>query len=656
MSDALDPEVHSTDDALIGQLVGQRYQVLNCTSSHADHVVYRARQSALDRYVTLKVFRKAFETNLSGAQFHRHARALARLRHRHVVTLYDHGLLDSGERFIVQEHIEGVTLSQWLTEVTPSLELIFSVGVDVLTALEESHRLGILHRRVHPSTIYLEQVSEPPTIRLGDFSFPSVVECVSPTSDDRSAYAIPEAQKGEALTERSDLFCVGRLLEDLLERCVQQEYSPEQSFGNWSDEANVRFRDFLMHLRAAEPTERPQSARTARRALSAFLMAVQSGPRSRADERPAAQAAERAEPTQAAERAEPTQAPPPVAPDAIVPKKSLPGWKYIVTLGLVSAVAIGLVLLQKAAHEELGTDQMPGGEQFHSDVEAEVQLGSITVHQRFRDLLDGRIVGADWFVAGPDWMTSALRIQPTEFGLDVKAFSRSTPQSAVLARWRSALRQGGLPDADVRRLIAFEWFARQRQHARVSEASFREALRAGLAWDGLREHHALYAFLLGFSFEADGRLNTALQFFQRGALASERTVWSDRCQLRSIPIALTLGHSDLAQKMISSALNSSEDLHRKMAHFFQGIERFVAGDDRQAIDYSVTLVETIESIDAQRESLRTRGLELLALAGGRLGDEGALAELYLLNLGGDTLVDYYEPLLELFQQNHQPTK
>ena len=66
----------------------------------------------------------------------------------------------------------------------------------------------------------------------------------------------------------------------------------------------------------------------------------------------------------------------------------------------------------------------------------------------------------------------------------------------------------------------------------------------------------------------------------------------------------------------------------------------------------MTLVDTIESSDAQREGIRTRGLELLALAGGMLDDQQALVTRYLSSQGGEPLSVYYRPLVILAAERH----
>ena len=182
------------------------WNMLNLTTN-----MQPGRQSALDRFVALKVFRTPWSRDSNASHFHRAARALARLRHPQVVTLFDHGLLPTGERFIVQEHIEGRTLEQLLLTRPLSLEEVIRIGVDVLTALEESHRLGILHRQIHPSCVYLSGDEPSWHVRVGDFALPPYQKAQSTDAD----YSIPEAGKGEALTERSDLFCVGRLIDHI---------------------------------------------------------------------------------------------------------------------------------------------------------------------------------------------------------------------------------------------------------------------------------------------------------------------------------------------------------------------------------------------------------------------------------------------------------
>ena len=146
-------------------------------------------------------------------------------------------------------------------------------------------------------------------------------------------------------------------------------------------------------------------------------MAVESGPGSRADTRPAAMAAEE-------KRRQ--DVPAPVLPTVTREKGRLPRWKFIVTLGLVSAMGIGLVILQQAAQEELGTQDLKAQEESEGFNEVEPMGGEIEVTQRFIDLLNGRVSAMDWFASGPHWLTRRPQMTLADFGMTPSEMPRET--------------------------------------------------------------------------------------------------------------------------------------------------------------------------------------------------------------------------------------
>ena len=144
--------------------------------SRTDEVsVFKASQTALARPVVLKIF----EHNITAEDlddFESEAQALGRLRHPNVVTLYDHGHLTDGRLFLVLEYIAGSRLDELLDLGPLPLETCLKVGLQVSSALTESHRLGIVHRDVQPTNVILTDNEDGLTVRLIDFGIASVAE------------------------------------------------------------------------------------------------------------------------------------------------------------------------------------------------------------------------------------------------------------------------------------------------------------------------------------------------------------------------------------------------------------------------------------------------------------------------------------------------
>lgn len=118
-------------------------------------VVWRAKDSRLEREVALKVLPEAFAADPDRlASFECEARLLARLNHPNIAQI--HGLEVSGDtRAIVMELVEGPTLAERLTGGPLSLDEFFSLSSQIAQALAEAHDNAIVHRDLKPQNIKL---------------------------------------------------------------------------------------------------------------------------------------------------------------------------------------------------------------------------------------------------------------------------------------------------------------------------------------------------------------------------------------------------------------------------------------------------------------------------------------------------------------------
>lgn len=124
-------------------------------------IVYRATQLSLNRVVALKMIlpgRLASATDLS--RFQAEAEAAAKLKHPHVVSVYEVGELD-GQPFFIMPLIEGTTLAKRLTDGPLPARAAAELLVPICRAVAAAHRHGILHRDLKPSNILIDREGRP---------------------------------------------------------------------------------------------------------------------------------------------------------------------------------------------------------------------------------------------------------------------------------------------------------------------------------------------------------------------------------------------------------------------------------------------------------------------------------------------------------------
>ncbi len=135
--------------------------------------VYRAKDTRLDRSVAIKVLPADFVADpASRARFDREARAISKLTHPHICTLYDVGD-DAGTPYLVMELLQGQTLAERLKKGALPLDEALTIAVQIADALSAAHKQGIVHRDLKPLNIMLTKSgagsSSAPHAKLLDF-------------------------------------------------------------------------------------------------------------------------------------------------------------------------------------------------------------------------------------------------------------------------------------------------------------------------------------------------------------------------------------------------------------------------------------------------------------------------------------------------------
>jgi tRNA A-37 threonylcarbamoyl transferase component Bud32/tetratricopeptide (TPR) repeat protein len=228
--------------------------------------VFVGRDTVLDRPIAVKVLKQELATAIAAERFLLEARSAARLSHPNVVKVYDSDIAD-GLLYFTMELIAGETLESRLKQGPLSEADTTALGRDVLAALGAAHRLGIVHRDVKPSNIFLDGGRT----KLGDFGIARVLESDTPTLTAPGRpigtpyYMSPEQSRGEQVGPQSDLYSTGLVL---YEACTARRWIPGTApdRGEWSD-VPAELRPSLRKALQVEPGERWQDAESFAAAL-----------------------------------------------------------------------------------------------------------------------------------------------------------------------------------------------------------------------------------------------------------------------------------------------------------------------------------------------------------------------------------------------------
>ncbi|RYP82557.1 Stk1 family PASTA domain-containing Ser/Thr kinase [Nocardioides guangzhouensis] len=206
-------------------LVGGRYELGELLGRGGMAEVRKGTDTRLGRVVAVKRLRTDLASDATfQARFRREAQSSASLNHPAIVSVYDTGEEMSADGvaqpYIVMEYVAGRTLRDILREgrkILPERALEITSGV--LSALDYSHRAGIIHRDIKPANVMLTPSGD---VKVMDFGIARAVSDASSTMTQTAAvvgtaqYLSPEQARGETVDSRSDVYSTGCLLYELL--------------------------------------------------------------------------------------------------------------------------------------------------------------------------------------------------------------------------------------------------------------------------------------------------------------------------------------------------------------------------------------------------------------------------------------------------------
>ncbi len=215
---------------MIGKTISH-YRILEKLGEGGMGVVYKARDTHLDRFVAFKILPPERVADPDRKRrFVQEAKAASALNHPNIVTIYDIDETD-GVHFIAMEYVQGKTLDQLIPRHGLRLNEALKTSVQMADALAAAHAVGIVHRDFKPANV---MVSENGLVKILDFGLAKLTEqtesskpeakTLQPGSDSQTeegtilgtvSYMSPEQAEGKKLDARSDIFSFGSVLYEM---------------------------------------------------------------------------------------------------------------------------------------------------------------------------------------------------------------------------------------------------------------------------------------------------------------------------------------------------------------------------------------------------------------------------------------------------------
>ncbi len=225
--------------------------------------VYKARQPKLDRLVAVKILPRDFEANAAFAQrFTREARALAKLNHPNIVSIYDFGEIE-GLFYFVMEYVDGVNLRQMIAGGGLAPKDALAIVPKICDALQFAHDEGIVHRDIKPANILVDTRGR---VKIADFGLVKLLghdlseQMLTAAHQVMGTlrYMAPEQMQGSReVDHRADIYSLGVVFYEILtgELPIGRFAPPSQKAA-----VDVRLDEVVLRSLEAEPERRYQHA------------------------------------------------------------------------------------------------------------------------------------------------------------------------------------------------------------------------------------------------------------------------------------------------------------------------------------------------------------------------------------------------------------
>ena len=208
---------------MIGQIISH-YRIIEKLGDGGMGVVYKAQDIKLDRFVAIKFLNRKVGSDAGEKdRFLVEAKALAKLNHPNVATIYDIQDYDD-KSFIVMEFIEGTNLRAVIDQskegggannLTP--DSIIDYTIQILHGLQAAHQKNIVHRDIKPENIIIDDENH---VKILDFGLAKITNqpllTKTGTTIGTVAYMSPEQTRGDTVDNRTDIWSAGVIFFELL--------------------------------------------------------------------------------------------------------------------------------------------------------------------------------------------------------------------------------------------------------------------------------------------------------------------------------------------------------------------------------------------------------------------------------------------------------
>jgi CheY-like chemotaxis protein/tRNA A-37 threonylcarbamoyl transferase component Bud32 len=213
---------------LLGTNLPSRYEFISQLGEGGVGLVFKARHPHLQKMVAIKMIHRTELREETATRFEQEAQVISKLEHPNIAAVYDFGLTERRQPYMVLEFVEGKNLFEYLNDVDHlSVADALDIAIQICEGIGHAHEAGIVHRDLKSSNIICKETGKDTTlVKILDFG------CAKVRSMEASArpqhitkigeivgsplYISPEQIQGGTIDEKCDIYALGCLLHELL--------------------------------------------------------------------------------------------------------------------------------------------------------------------------------------------------------------------------------------------------------------------------------------------------------------------------------------------------------------------------------------------------------------------------------------------------------
>jgi serine/threonine protein kinase len=201
-----------------------RYQIIHKLGQGGAGIVFLCKDPFIKRMVAIKISQTA--TDRARERFLVEAQSAGQFNHPNIVSIHDVGV-QSNFCYMTMEYIEGDTLEKsCLKKHRLPLRRVIEIALNVCSALDYSHKRGIIHRDIKPANIMIDKDG---IVKIADFGIAQMTESTAVSGFfGTPSYMSPEQLKEEPIGYQSDIFSLGCVIYELLSN--QKAFPGENNF------------------------------------------------------------------------------------------------------------------------------------------------------------------------------------------------------------------------------------------------------------------------------------------------------------------------------------------------------------------------------------------------------------------------------------------